>query len=199
MSPQVLKGEYTSQLDLWAIGVITYMLLSSTKPFHSRNRRAMIDLIMRAQVNSDAPIWFFHISADAKDFVQQLLIKDPELRMDASTASQHPWITGREHLPNELPAREVLDAIDDSFLNYQTTSQLKKLALTIIAHRSSTKDIFELRKVFDTFDTTKDGILSASEFKQALLSMNFPEHEISTVFTDIVRYVSFLIVLTFVY
>ena len=38
MSPQVLEGEYSEKADLWAVGVIAYMLLSNKKPFHSRNR-----------------------------------------------------------------------------------------------------------------------------------------------------------------
>ena len=194
MSPQVLKGVYTSQSDLWAVGVIAYMLLSSTKPFNSRNRRAMLDLIMEANVRFDSPAWFFHISANAKDFVQQLLLKDPDQRLNARDASNHPWITGREQLPDELPSPEVLGAIDDSLINYQNTSQLKKLALVVIAHRSSTKDILELRKVFDTFDTKKDGTLSAKEFKDALLSIHFPENEINSVFTSIVCFDGYMLV-----
>jgi serine/threonine protein kinase len=38
MAPQVLQGVYTSKADLWSVGVITFMLLSSEKPFYSRNR-----------------------------------------------------------------------------------------------------------------------------------------------------------------
>ena len=187
MSPQVIKGVYTSQSDLWAVGVIAYMLLSSTKPFNGRNRRTMIDQIMEANVSFDSPAWFFHISANAKNFVQKLLLKNPDERWNARDASNHPWIIGREQLPDELPSPEVLEAMDDSLMNYQYTSQLKKLALVVIAHRSSSKEILELRKVFDTFDTKKDGMLSAMEFKDALLSINFPENEISAVFAAIVR------------
>jgi serine/threonine protein kinase len=40
MAPQVLQGVYTSKADLWSIGVISFMLLSSEKPFFSRERYA---------------------------------------------------------------------------------------------------------------------------------------------------------------
>jgi serine/threonine protein kinase len=40
MAPQVLQGVYTSKADLWSIGVISFMLLSSEKPFYSRKRYA---------------------------------------------------------------------------------------------------------------------------------------------------------------
>jgi calcium-dependent protein kinase len=187
MSPQVLKGVYTSQSDLWALGVIAYMLLSSTKPFFSKNRRQMIEFIMHGKAHYDTVAWR-HISPDASDFVQHLLLKDPEQRLDAGQALEHRWIDEREQLPEELPSPEVLEAMDDSFLKYQRTSQLKKLALTVIAHRSTSKEISELRKVFDTFDTVKDGVLSLAEFQAALESINFPEHEISSVFAALVSF-----------
>lgn len=41
MAPQVLQGVYSSQADLWAVGVIAYMLLSTSKPFWSKRRRVV--------------------------------------------------------------------------------------------------------------------------------------------------------------
>jgi calcium-dependent protein kinase len=47
MAPQVLQGLYTSQADLWSVGVISYMLLCGEMPFSGRKRRNVIDKIMR--------------------------------------------------------------------------------------------------------------------------------------------------------
>ena len=38
MAPEVLKGKYTSQADIWSIGVLTYMLVSSQTPFYAISR-----------------------------------------------------------------------------------------------------------------------------------------------------------------
>ena len=38
MAPQVIQGVYTSQADLWSVGVITYVLLSNSKPFYHTKR-----------------------------------------------------------------------------------------------------------------------------------------------------------------
>lgn len=185
MAPQVLQGVYTSQADIWSIGVITYMLLATSKPFCSRDKRMMIELIMRGKFSFDGAIWN-SVSEDAKDFVRELLVVDPKKRMRGPDAIKHQWIVNREQLHDELPSDAVLATIDDSLLNYRNMSQLKKLALTVIAHRSTTKEILQLRKVFDRFDTVKDGVLSSEEFKAALETMNYTGGEMEEIFSSLV-------------
>jgi calcium-dependent protein kinase len=138
MAPQVLQGIYSSKADLWSVGVIAYMLLSASKPFYSKRRRKLIDLIMRCDYTFETPIWKEAISADAKDFIDKLLVVDPKSRWDAAKALKHPWLVNREQLPDEKPSEALLDQVEDSLLNYRQTSALKKLALNVIAHRSST-------------------------------------------------------------
>jgi serine/threonine protein kinase len=185
MAPEVLQGVYTAQADLWSIGIITYMLLSSYKPFYSKDLPEMMDLIMRGDVRFDAAIWE-SISEDAKDFVTKLLVYEPNERLTGPDALKHSWIENREKLTDALPSKEILDAIDDSILNYRQTSQLKKLALTVIAHRSTTEEILQLRQVFDRFDTVKDGVLSHEEFKAALEYMNYTGEDMDTIFSSVV-------------
>jgi serine/threonine protein kinase len=185
MAPQVLQGVYSSQADLWSIGVISYMLLSSSKPFYNKNRRYMVDLIMRGDFKFDAAIWET-ISEDAKDFVRKLLVVDPKKRLNGPDALKHSWIENREQLADELPSEDILAAIDDSILNYRQTSQLKKLALTVIAHRSTRKEILQLRQVFDRFDTVKNGVLSYEEFKAALEYMKYTGEDMDEIFSSVV-------------
>jgi serine/threonine protein kinase len=184
MSPQVLQGVYTSQADLWAIGVVSYMLLSNTKPFYSSKRKVMIDLIMRGEFYFDSPAWP-NISAEGKDFVQKLLVVDPKNRMTARDALHHPWIVDRNKWHDDKPSEKLLSELDTSLLNYRQTSQLKKLALTVIAHRSTAQDLIQLRSIFDRFDTEKNGVLTFEEFKAALEKMGYPDKDISDIFESI--------------
>lgn len=185
MAPQVLQGIYSAKADLWSIGVITYMLLSSTKPFYDKRRHRMIDLIMRAEYKTEGPIWD-QVSDLAKDFVSHLLVLDPKRRFDASQAVQHDWIVKRKKLPHEVIPKSILMGVEDSILNYQHTSALKKLALNVIAHRSTTDEILQLRKVFDQFDTERNGVISYAEFRQALEKMNYSEDAIKEMFKSVV-------------
>lgn len=184
MSPQVLQGKYSAEADLWAVGVIAFMLCSSLKPFYDKRRSVMIDQIMRCKYDFNAAIWN-NVSDDAKDFISKLIIIDPKTRLDAAKALHHPWILNRERLPDEKPSEEVLAKIDGSLLNYRHTSQLKKLALTVIAHRSTAAEMQKLRSIFQEFDKSQDGVLSFDEFRQALEKMNYPEETLAEIFESV--------------
>jgi len=159
MSPQVLQGIYSSKADLWSVGVIAYMLLSASKPFYHKRRRKMVDLIMRGAYDFSMPIWET-VSDGAKDFVDKVLVIDPKFRMDATEALKHEWIVNRSQLPDEKPSEDLLTAVDDSLLNYKQTSTLKKVALNVIAHRSTREEILQLRKAFDAYDSSNDGVIT---------------------------------------
>jgi len=160
------------------------MLLSASKPFYDKNRRKMVDAIMRASYTMEGPTWD-KISRVAKDFVSKLLVLDPKKRMNASMALKHPFIVNREQLPDEKPSAELLAQIDDSLVNYRQTSALKKLALNIIAHRSSIHEISELRKAFDALDIENDGTLNFEEFKQALKNSHYSDDMLEEIFSSI--------------
>ncbi len=108
MAPElwVKHMEYTSAVDMWAIGVTAYFLLSGTRPFHHRDIETKIKLIKEATPDFASGPWK-RISSQAKDFCRQLLQKDPDERMTASEALNHPWI---EHLDESA---EIAASVDD--------------------------------------------------------------------------------------
>eukprot|EP00760_Papus_ankaliazontas_P018386 PhM_4_TR17473/c1_g1_i1/m.33060/K08794/CAMK1; calcium/calmodulin-dependent protein kinase I len=94
VAPEVLLNEmqgYTFAVDLWSVGVITYVLLCGFCPFYDDNVAALFRAITQANFTFPSPFWD-NISADAKDFVRRLLVVNPEVRMDAEQALCHDWI-----------------------------------------------------------------------------------------------------------
>lgn len=170
---------------MWSIGVVAYMLLSSFKPFYHKDRRKMVDRIMLAHFTLVGPIWDA-VSESAKDFVSHLLVVDPGKRMDAEMALRHEWIVKRKKLPNETIPEHILLSVDDSLLRYRQTSELKKLALMIIAHQSTTDEILQLRKVFGELDTECNGVITFEEFKHGLSTMRFSDDVVEEIFASVV-------------
>jgi len=185
MAPQVLQGIYTSQADMWSVGVITYMLLSSHRPFYSKKRAVMVDKIMRSDYSFKKDYWN-PISVEAKDFITKLLVLDPKVRSQAVQAQDHEWMHKEFKLEDRAPAEALTGRVNTHLSAYKNNVPLKKLALNVIAHRSTTGEILNLRKAFDQFDTANNGVISFDEFMAALQDKcAYSKSEIKSMFDSI--------------
>ncbi|PAA57205.1 hypothetical protein BOX15_Mlig033628g1 [Macrostomum lignano] len=92
VSPEVLAFDPVGPpADMWSVGVICYVLLSGLSPF--MGKRDADTYVNIARVNySFNYSEFDEISTEAKDFVKQLLIKDPKRRNTAAQCLQHAWL-----------------------------------------------------------------------------------------------------------
>ena len=94
ISPEVLECTYaTTATDCWGVGVISYMLITGGKsPFYGGNRFRTMAKILTANYQLDIPD-LKHISDEAKEFIQDLLVQNPGDRMSAKACLEHPWLT----------------------------------------------------------------------------------------------------------
>jgi len=178
MSPETLQGNYTAQADLWSIGVLAYIMLSGgDKPFEGKTPKQVVTRILLGQYDFDQPAWG-SISDQAKDFIRKLLVVEPEDRMSAPLAIRHPFIAQAKCncVDGSSPADEELkQRVREGIIRYSESTEFRKLALNVIAKKSSAQEIFELRKVFDEFDTENTGTITLEEFKNALAHFNYSE------------------------
>ena len=186
MAPEVLRGSYTSQADLWSTGVITFMLLANEKPFKGKKRKKVIQKIMTLDYNFEKPIWGTH-SNESKEFVKALLEANPKKRMNATQALQHEWQEKKFSLNDREPSQELLSSCHESIENYRDVSAFKKMALMVIAHKSTRSEILQLRQVFDSMDTANNGSVSFEEFRAAMQKSksNYSEEEIKNLFQNV--------------
>jgi serine/threonine protein kinase len=127
------------------------------------------------------------VSADAKDFVLKLLQRKPDDRLVAKEALMHKFIRRRSKLSKE-PTPELIHSIGCSVTRYAECSRFKKIALHVIANRSSSDEIFDLRNAFDKYDKSFTGSLSTSDFKACLAQLNtYSDKEINSIFRKVVR------------
>ncbi|KAK6588993.1 hypothetical protein RS030_243609 [Cryptosporidium xiaoi] len=92
IAPEILIGKgYDDKCDIWSIGVMAHILLSGIPPFTGNTDGEIIEKVKKGSIAFSEPIWN-NISLRAKDFLQKLLNKNPNDRISAFQALQHPWI-----------------------------------------------------------------------------------------------------------
>lgn len=190
MAPQVFKGIYTSKADCWSIGVIAFILLCQEKPFAGKKRSEMVHSIMQCRYNFKAVGWR-GVSEEAKDFVSKLLVINPSVRMSAQQALDHPWLKKKEYpILSETDSRRqnsLLVHVKDNIMAYANMSEMRRIASMVVAHKSSTQEILEMRDAFDKYDVQRDGVISMEEFKAALSEFNYTDDELNDLFIRMVR------------
>jgi len=188
MAPEVLRRKpYAKPCDMWSLGVVAFILLAGRRPFHSRDREEKIELILSAEPNYGGSGWR-GISDEAKQFVQSLLQKEPELRMTAQQALQHHWLQAAREGEISSPATAIKYNIEvmRSLQAFSTTTRLHKVALELLAFAAPSHEVNELRQVFNAIDTDGSGAISREEFKHAMTAHpQFKDSEVRRLFDQI--------------
>lgn len=96
VAPEIIAGcGHDTQVDMWSIGVIIYILLSGYAPFGGKPRSVLFERILRGKFNFHEQYWK-DISDDAKDLIKKLLTTNPKKRMNAHDALKHSWMSSDE-------------------------------------------------------------------------------------------------------
>jgi len=111
VAPEVLlQKPYGKAVDLWSIGVITYLLLSGTLPFDDDNDREIARQTIYEPADFTYPVWQ-KVSKEAKNFVDRLLTKDPKKRMTLEQVLEHPWLIKGATDIKELRRKSINDRL----------------------------------------------------------------------------------------
>eukprot|EP00871_Galdieria_phlegrea_P002514 jgi/Galph1/3263/GphlegSOOS_G1922.1 len=118
VAPEVfLKQSYGTAVDLWACGVILYIMLSGKMPFFGKNEMECFKRNVRGQFSFPTRYWK-DISKDAKDLIRKLLEVDPNKRLTVEQALEHPWMKSESISKTNIESdRSTLHSSKRKFLN----------------------------------------------------------------------------------
>ncbi len=192
MAPEVIQGKYCEKCDVWSIGVLAFMLMSSSLPFFGRSRREVIARIMDGRFYFKSRRWQ-SVTPEAKDFVSSLLVQDARHRPSCSDALTHQWFNDCKYFGDsanlaatQVVSSAVMDRVQASIQTFAGYTRLKKLALIVIAHKSSADEVGFLQQLFRIrFDVEKDGVITLEEFKNALSVYSYSDQELEKMFSEI--------------
>ncbi|XP_054003427.1 calcium/calmodulin-dependent protein kinase type II alpha chain isoform X19 [Hylaeus anthracinus] len=111
LSPEVLKKEpYGKPVDIWACGVILYILLVGYPPFWDEDQGRLYMQIKAGSYDYPSPEWDT-VTPEAKNLINQMLTVNPSKRITASEALKHPWICQRERVASVVHRQETVDCL----------------------------------------------------------------------------------------
>ncbi|XP_029678193.1 calcium/calmodulin-dependent protein kinase type II alpha chain isoform X6 [Formica exsecta] len=111
LSPEVLKKEpYGKAVDIWACGVILYILLVGYPPFWDEDQHRLYGQIKAGSYDYPSPEWDT-VTPEAKNLINQMLTVNPGKRITASEALKHPWICQRERVASVVHRQETVDCL----------------------------------------------------------------------------------------
>ncbi|XP_006616012.1 calcium/calmodulin-dependent protein kinase type II alpha chain isoform X33 [Apis florea] len=137
LSPEVLKKEpYGKPVDIWACGVILYILLVGYPPFWDEDQHRLYAQIKAGSYDYPSPEWDT-VTPEAKNLINQMLTVNPSKRITASEALKHPWICQRERVASVVHRQETVDCLK----KFNARRKLKGAILTtMLATRNFSKD-----------------------------------------------------------
>ncbi len=176
-SPEVLLGNLDERSDIWAAGVILYIMLTGNAPFNGNTDAEIIKAINKKKASypeSD----FKNISDEAKDLLKHMIC-DADKRFNGNQIIEHNWLV--KVVPNS--EKELDDFNQDNFRNFVKIPKLKKDILMFIVDNLGDYNIQLLKDIFVEMDVNKDGTLTLKEFKDGIIKL-FPTENDPVVTTE---------------
>lgn len=145
VAPEVITGKYDLQqsqsspvnysnlVDIWSLGCLVYVLLTSHLPFNGRTQSQMFQKIKSGEFH-ESPLNSYKISSEGRDFLTCCLQVDPRNRITAEDALKHPWLSEVESFSQESePSQKVIS------LSQSTSQQSRKIENGIHINSSMSK------------------------------------------------------------
>ncbi|CAM9786702.1 unnamed protein product [Ectocarpus sp. 4 AP-2014] len=185
---------FTTAADMWAMGVVMFIMLVGVHPFDLEGGTSDVDILRRV-VEAEArkqrvPVEegvTGHLSEAAVDLMQKLMEKDPNKRLSADAMLRHPWTTG------ERASRDVMEGVDEKLAAFQQvvktnletglfailvkeslknggspTSSATRIVRATGTPASVEEAVDVIRQAFSSFDQEGKGFVSAADISRVL-------------------------------
>ena len=185
IAPEVIKRKYNSQCDLWSAGVILYILLSGSLPFHGSSKKNTLALIAKAQYSIDNPRWEL-ISQECKSFIRKLLDPEPKTRYAAVDALNDPWLLVAK---SPQVRSSLLETSVNNMKNFRETHKFQRAVIRYIASQLlSQMDKNEYISIFKALDKHGTGKITEDElipYCKKIFGDSFTDEDIHSIMSRV--------------
>ena len=170
IAPEVLKKHYNEKCDVWSCGVIMYILLSARPPFGGEDDNEIMERVSTGKYDLESPP-FNKLSKNSIDLIKRLLTMDPEQRISAEQALNHPWFKEfkSQEIYNRINDSDTIKVLVENLKKYKRTSIIQETALAYLVHHfPQIKDVVNSCKLFNQIDKSGDGKITKAELLRGL-------------------------------
>mmetsp|Transcript_1142 Transcript_1142/g.2388 ORF Transcript_1142/g.2388 Transcript_1142/m.2388 type:complete len:979 (+) Transcript_1142:261-3197(+) len=173
VAPEVIRGNYDERCDVWAIGVITYLLLSGESPFGGcggpESLMEVRDNIIKCNYVFEPKEVWENVSDKAREFINKLLVTDPNMRPTAREVQKELWLKQMADRLKKGDDYGLNPSVVKALVNFKEYSDMRKLLCEVLSFTLIPGQIQGLRKEFEKMDTDGSGEISLSALKTVLL------------------------------
>mmetsp|Transcript_37213 Transcript_37213/g.106291 ORF Transcript_37213/g.106291 Transcript_37213/m.106291 type:complete len:431 (+) Transcript_37213:2-1294(+) len=178
VAPEVLGKCYTSQCDMWSLGVVLFILLAGYMPFDGPDSQ-QITMIKSGMYDMSEEQWT-KVSDSAKELVKKLMVVDPQKRLTAEQALAHPWIEER-HKDGSTP--HVDKTVVEALCKFAQASKFRRACMSMMAWSLTYEERLSVRDAFLELDQTHQGTIKLWELKNVLeAKFHMKDEEVARVF-----------------
>ncbi|XP_071336229.1 calcium/calmodulin-dependent protein kinase type II subunit gamma isoform X17 [Trachinotus anak] len=182
LSPEVLrKDPYGKPVDIWACGVILYILLVGYPPFWDEDQHKLYQQIKAGAYDFPSPEWDT-VTPEAKNLINQMLTINPAKRITADQALKHPWVCQRSTVASMMHRQETVECLR----KFNARRKLKGAILTtmlVSRNFSACKTLLNKKSdgVKSQGNNSKNSVVSSSSTKDSSMSSSAPMEAQTTV------------------
>ena len=164
ISPEIIKGNYDEKCDIWACGVILYILLCGYPPFNGSSDKEVYNIITQVKYDFNQPMWK-NVSKYAKELIKNMLT----LAKNRYTAKQ---VLSSKWLEIKLKdSDENIYYLDYKHISrYKHYNKFKQAILTFIASRLNSDESKKIRNIFYNIDENKKGFITYEDFIKYIIN-----------------------------
>ncbi len=173
VAPEVIRGSYDERCDVWAIGVITYLLLSGEPPFGGcggpETLMQVRDNILKGAFRFEPEDIWHSVSKEAKDFILSLLVLDPMHRPTAQEAKESKWLKMWSDKENGYEEAVINPNVVKALVGFKEYSDMRKLLCEVLSFTLLPEQIQDLRMEFEKYDKEGTGEITLDTLKKVLI------------------------------
>ena len=163
LAPEVLRGKYGKECDVWSLGVVMYLMLCGTQPFEGSDMRAIFGKISKGEFNFQSPQWA-GVSEAAKDLIRKMISVNPSRRITVMDALRHPWFAIQQGDLPRVVSKEVLQSLK----RYKAPKKIQQEAMKVVIKFLSETDIEDLKSAFIDLDRDLTGFITIHDLEIAM-------------------------------